>query len=136
MPSVSINRHFPSPPPMSNGSWQVTARVWQIWLLPVRNSPKISVTEPVSMPPARRVSSCFEPVVIEINSLRRWCISVAVVKPIGTSLEAFWRDEQLYLHMRGSFISIPSARILVAFCSDIPLICSSTLLGLENSSFV
>ena len=54
----------------------------------MRNSPKISVTEPVSMPPARRVSSCLEPVVIEISSERRRCISVAVVKPIGTSLDA------------------------------------------------
>ena len=54
----------------------------------MRNSPKISVTDPVSMPPARRVSSCLEPVVMEISSERRRCISVAVVKPIGTSLDA------------------------------------------------
>ena len=40
------------------------------------------------MPPARRVSSCLEPVVMDISSERRWCISVAVVKPMGTSLEA------------------------------------------------
>ena len=57
----------------------------------MRNSPKISVTEPVSMPPARRVSSCLEPVVMEISSERRRCISVAVVKPIGTSLDAVER---------------------------------------------
>ncbi len=73
---------------MSKGSWHVTASVWQIWDFPVRNSPKISVTEPVSTPPARRVSSCLEPVVMEMSSERRWCISVAVVKPIGTSLDA------------------------------------------------
>lgn len=41
------------------------------------------------MPPARRVSSCLEPVVMEISSERRRCISVAVVKPMGTSLEAW-----------------------------------------------
>ena len=40
------------------------------------------------MPPARRVSSCLEPVVMEMSSERRWCISVAVVKPMGTSLDA------------------------------------------------
>ena len=73
---------------MSKGSWQVTARVWQICDFPVRNSPKISVMEPVSMPPARRVSSCLEPVVMDINSARRSCMSVAVVKPIGTILFA------------------------------------------------
>ncbi len=73
---------------MSKGSWQVTARVWQICDFPVRNSPNISVTEPVSMPPASRVSSCLEPVVMEMSSERRWCISVAVVKPMGTSFEA------------------------------------------------
>ena len=59
----------------------------------MRNSPKISVTEPVSMPPARSVSSCLEPVVMEISSDRRWCISVAVVKPMGTSLEAGCHDQ-------------------------------------------
>ena len=40
------------------------------------------------MPPASKVSSCLDPVVMEISSERRWCISVAVVKPMGTSLEA------------------------------------------------
>jgi len=40
------------------------------------------------MPLARSVSRVFKPVVMEINSLRRWCISVAVVNPIGTNLEA------------------------------------------------
>ena len=90
VPSVSMYRHFPSPPPMSNGSWHVTARVWHIWLLPVLNSPNISVMEPVSTPPARSVSSCFEPVVMDISSLRRWCISVAVVNPIGTSFCTDW----------------------------------------------
>lgn len=63
--------------------------MWQIWLFPVLNSPKISVTEPVSIPPAKSVSSCLDPVVIEMSSLRLWCISVAVVKPIGTSFEAW-----------------------------------------------
>lgn len=28
-------------------------------------------------------------------------------------------------------LSLPSARIFVAFCSDMPLICSKTLLGLR-----
>ena len=44
------------------------------------------------MPPASRVSSCLEPVVMEMSSERRWCISVAVVKPMGTSLEAVKRN--------------------------------------------
>jgi hypothetical protein len=34
------------------------------------------------------VSRFFDAVVMEMSSLRRWCISVAVVKPIGTSLDA------------------------------------------------
>ena len=29
---------------------------------------------------------------------------------------------------------VPSARILVAFCSEMPFICSRTLLGLETAS--
>ena len=67
----------------------------------MRNSPKISVTEPVSMPPARRVSSCLEPVVMEMSSERRRCISVAVVKPMGTSLEAVYGEgSQLGVHLR------------------------------------
>lgn len=64
------------------------------------------------MPPASSVSSCLDPVVIEISSLRRWCISVAVVKPMGTSLDA-------------------SASSFEAFCSEIPLICSSARRGLQ-----
>lgn len=67
--------------------------------------------EPVSMPPARRVSSCFEPVVMEMSSLRRWCISVAVVKPMGTSLVA-------------------SAMSLSALASEMPLIVRRARLGL------
>ena len=85
--------------------------------------------EPVSMPPARRVSRVFEPVVMEINSLRRWCISVAVVNPIGTNLEA----EHSLLDY-GSYIGIndqclPSAISLSALASDIPLITSKALFG-------
>ena len=44
--------------------------------------------EPVSIPPPRRASSCFDPVVTHINSERRIWNSVAVVNPIGTSLDA------------------------------------------------
>ena len=51
------------------------------------------------MPPARRVSSCLEPVVMEISSERRRCISVAVVKPIGTSLDA--GEYQLVVGLEG-----------------------------------
>lgn len=80
------------------------------------------------MPPASNVSNCLEPVVIDISSLRRECISVAVVNPMGTSREAIrisWvRGPSLCQHL-------PSVRILVAFCSEIPLICSSTLFGLR-----
>jgi len=32
-------------------TWQVTAKVWHNWVLPVLNSPKISVIDPVSKPP-------------------------------------------------------------------------------------
>ena len=34
VPSVSIQRALPSAPPWSTGSWQVTQRVWQSWVLP------------------------------------------------------------------------------------------------------
>ena len=34
---------------------------------------------------------------------------------------------------RSATVTAPSARILAAFCSDIPLICSSNLLGLQLS---
>ncbi|KAE9533850.1 hypothetical protein AGLY_008929, partial [Aphis glycines] len=42
---------------------KVTAKVWQICVLPVLNSPNISVIEPVSIPPPNRRSNSFEPVV-------------------------------------------------------------------------
>ena len=69
---------------------------------PVRNSPKSSVMDPVSKPPFNNLSSSFDPVVIwEKNyknishrirfQISTWiicdrfrCISVAVVKPVGT----------------------------------------------------
>ena len=35
-------------------AWHVTASMWQICVLPVRNSPYISVMEPDSTPPARQ----------------------------------------------------------------------------------
>ena len=63
VPSVSMNRHLPSPPPCSIGSWHVTASVWHSCVLPVRNSPNTSVSEPVSSPPPSSVSISFEPVV-------------------------------------------------------------------------
>ena len=66
-------------------TWHVTASVWHIWVFPVRNSPKISVIEPVSIPPPRSLSSSFDPVVTWTISDRFWWNSVAVVKPIGTS---------------------------------------------------
>ena len=92
IPSVSMYKHFPSPPPMSTGNWQVTAKVWQSWLLPVRNSPNNSVIDPVSMPPWRSLSNSLEPVVIcnfKQNGNRRlrmrnfvdnWQISVMICK--------------------------------------------------------
>ena len=90
------------------------------------------------MPPARRVSRFLEPVVIEISSERRWCISVAVVKPMGTSLFA-WRG-QFVLVMRGLNVPraeiksrfrvcVPSNRNLVALASEIPFTCSRLRLG-------
>ncbi len=48
---AATDRHLPSPPPWSIGSWHVTASVWQSCVLPVLNSPNISVMDPVSMPP-------------------------------------------------------------------------------------
>lgn len=48
------------------------------------------------MPPPRSVSSRLEPVVMEMSSLRRACISVAVVNPIGTNLAAIV-DKECYL---------------------------------------
>ena len=86
------------------------------------------------MPPASRVSSCLEPVVMEISSERRWCISVAVVKPMGTSLEAgVGRSEWCFAQggWRIGRIGLPSARILVAFCSEMPFICSRRRRGLS-----
>ena len=44
-------------------TWQVTARVKQSWVFPVRNSPKILVMLPVSIPPPSNLSSSFDPVV-------------------------------------------------------------------------
>lgn len=97
----------------------------------MRNSPNTSVMEPVSIPPARSVSSCLEPVVMEISSLRRWCISVAVVKPIGTSLLARYHNSRQ--HSVGWEVGsggdgmrfVPSAISLSAFASEMPLIKSS-----------
>lgn len=64
------------------------------------------------MPPPRRESSCFEPVVMQMSSERRMWNSVAVVKPIGTSLDA---------DVRHGREEIPSAMILSALASEIPL---------------
>jgi len=36
-------------------TWQVTANVWHNCVLPVLNSPKISVIEPVSKPPNKNI---------------------------------------------------------------------------------
>ena len=41
---------------------EVPYSVWHSCDLPVRNSPKSSVIEPVSIPPCRILSSSFEPV--------------------------------------------------------------------------
>ena len=52
-PSLSLShRTLPFAPPMLRGSCAATQSVWQICVLPVRNSPKISVMACVSMPPA------------------------------------------------------------------------------------
>lgn len=53
VPSVSMYRARPSPPPAVMDIWHVTHSVWQSCVFPVRNSPKSSVMEPVSMPPAQ-----------------------------------------------------------------------------------
>ena len=42
-------------------TWHVTARVWHSCVLPVLNSPNISVMEPVSIPPCNSLSNSFEP---------------------------------------------------------------------------
>lgn len=96
-------RHFPSPPPWLTGNWHVTANVWHNCVLPVRNSPKTSVIDPVSMPPPSNLSNSREPLVSWMISERFWWNSVAVVNPIGTNFAA-------------------SAIILSALPSEIPLI--------------
>ena len=69
---------------------------------------------------------------MEMSSERRACISVAVVKPMGTSLEAEWLLARSMLRKRDQ-IRAPSVRILVAFCSDMPLMVSSIFFGLQTS---
>lgn len=70
------------------------------------------------MPPARRVSNCFEPVVIDMSSLRRECISVAVVKPMGTSFEAaIGQSHGLY----GGSLAYPPPVISMPFVLIFPL---------------
>ena len=114
-------------------TWQVTAKVWQSCVFPVRNSPKISVMDPVSIPPSQEgrtlrfttfslspwhssnippssLSSSFDPVVSWMISDRRWWNSVAVVNPMGTSFAA-------------------SPCILSALASLIPLIARRAFLG-------
>lgn len=103
VPSVSMYKHFPSPPPWLTGNWHVTAIVWHNCVLPVRNSPNTSVIEPVSMPPPSNLSSSRDPVVNWMISERFKWNSVAVVNPIGTNFAA-------------------SAIILSAFPSAMPLI--------------
>ena len=66
------------------------------------NSPNSSVILPVSMPPFNSLSSSLDPVVTWMICDLFRCISVAVVKPVGTSFMA-------------------SSCILSAFCSEIPL---------------
>lgn len=88
VPSVSMYRHFPSPPPWLMGNWHVTANVWHNCVLPVRNSPNISVIEPVSRPPPSNLSNSREPDVRNTISARLWWKSVADRKPIGTYLPA------------------------------------------------
>ena len=66
--------------------------------------------EPVSMPPFRSLSSSFDPVVTWMICDLLRCISVAVVKPVGISF-------------------CPSAIILSALASDIPLISTRLFLG-------
>ncbi|TBU45120.1 hypothetical protein BD309DRAFT_956983, partial [Dichomitus squalens] len=83
--------------------------VWHICDFPVRNSPNSSVIAPVSMPPPRRASRFFEPVVMCTSSARRACTSVALWKPRGMIFKASGRE------------AAPSAKILSAFCSEMPL---------------
>lgn len=66
VPSVSMYRHLPSPPPCEIGSWHVTANVWHSCVFPVRNSPNTSVIEPVSMPPP---SNCLKMISESISSV-------------------------------------------------------------------
>jgi hypothetical protein len=66
------------------------------------------------MPPPRRALSWLEPVVMQMSSERRMWNSVAVVKPIGTSLEATVNDV--------CACGIPSQIIFSAFASEMPLI--------------
>lgn len=88
VPSVSMYKHFPSPPPWLIGNWHVTANVWHNCVLPVRNSPNISVIEPVSMPPPSNLSSSREPDVRYTISALLWWKSDADKNPIGTNFPA------------------------------------------------
>mmetsp|Transcript_119745 Transcript_119745/g.344091 ORF Transcript_119745/g.344091 Transcript_119745/m.344091 type:complete len:237 (-) Transcript_119745:16-726(-) len=102
VPSVSMYKALLSPPPLSMGNWQATQSVWQSCVFPQRNSPKISVICPVSMPPPRRPSSCADPVVICTMFLRICNISAALTIRMGTNCLA-------------------AAMIRAAFWSPIPL---------------
>lgn len=87
---------------------------------------------PVSIPPPKMVSNPVEPVVICTNSDRLEWISVAVVNPIGTILHANVDANQPWSPI---FLNTPpSARILSAFCSLMPLIVHSVFLGVNATA--
>lgn len=87
---------------------------------------------PVSIPPPKMVSNPVEPVVICTNSDRLEWISVAVVNPIGTILHASRRISLVDSHRIMN--TPPSARILSAFCSLMPLIVHRVFLGVNATA--
>ena len=80
--------------------------------------------EPVSIPPPRRALSCFDPVSRQMSSERRMWNSVAVVKPMGTSLEA----GALAAGCEGGYE--PSCITRSALASDMPLMVMIVFFGL------
>ena len=77
------------------------------------------------------MSKPVDPVVRCTSSDRLECISVAVVNPIGTILHA---TISLFFHLEPQESLSPSARILSAFASEIPLMVKSCFFGVKATA--
>ena len=88
------------------------------------------------MPPPRRASKFFEPVVMCTRSARRSWMTVALENPRGKNLFARLCDAQGF----GRYDDVedsPSAMIFSAFCSDMPFIAINAFFGVyETDSIV